>query len=140
MNNMFSRTPDPVNEPVRSYAPGSPERASLRQEMKRIKGETIDIPAFIHGKEIRSGNIIDVVAPHEHSRVLGRAHQLSGDNITAAIDSAVSARNDWMNMDWTDRAAVFLKAADLLAGPWRDVINASTMLGQSKNPYQAEID
>ncbi len=140
MNNMFSRTPDPVNEPVRSYAPGSPERVSLRQEMRRIKGETIDIPAFIHGEEVRSGNIIDVVAPHEHSRVLGRAHQLSGDKINAAIDSSVSARNDWMNMDWTDRAAVFLKAADLLAGPWRDVINASTMLGQSKNSYQAEID
>ncbi len=140
MNNMFSRTPDPVNEPVRSYAPGSPERVSLRKEMKRMKGETIDIPAFIHGKEVRSGNIIDVVAPHEHRRVLGKAHQLSGENISDAINSAVSARNDWMNMDWTDRAAVFLKAAELLAGPWRDVINASTMLGQSKNPYQAEID
>jgi 1-pyrroline-5-carboxylate dehydrogenase len=140
MNNMFSRTPDPVNEPVRSYAPGSPERSSLRSTIKRMRDETIDIPSFIGGEEFRSGNIIDVVAPHEHARVLGRAHQCSGPDIQRAIDSAVAARQDWMNMDWTDRAAVFLKAADLLAGPWRDVINASTMLGQSKNPYQAEID
>ena len=140
MNNMFSRTPDPVNEPVRSYGPGTPERSALRKELKRMREESIDIPAFIGGKEIRSGNLINVVAPHEHARVLGRAHQCAGTDIQHAISSAVNARVDWMNMDWSDRAAVFLKAAELLAGPWRDRINAATMLGQSKNPYQSEID
>jgi len=140
MNNMFSRTPDPVNEPVRSYGPGTPERSALRKELKRMREESIDIPAFIGGKEIRSGNLINVVAPHEHARVLGRAHQCAGTDIQHAISSAVNARADWMNMDWSDRAAVFLKAAELLAGPWRDRINAATMLGQSKNPYQSEID
>jgi len=140
MNNMFSRTPDPVNEPVRSYGPGTPERSALRKELKRMREESIDIPAFIGGKEIRSGNLINVVAPHEHARVLGRAHQCAGTDIQHAISSAVDARAGWMNMDWSDRAAVFLKAAELLAGPWRDRINAATMLGQSKNPYQSEID
>jgi len=140
MNNLFSKTPDPVNEPVRSYAPGSPERASLRGMMKKMKGETVDIPAFINGEEVRTGNTLNVLAPHEHSRVLGTAHQVGEPELQTAISSAVAARNDWMNMHWTDRASIFLKAADLLAGPWRDVINASTMLGQSKNPYQAEID
>lgn len=140
MNNTYSRTPDPVNEPVRSYAPGSPERASLRQTMKTMREETIDIPAFINGEEVRTGDLIDIVAPHEHARVLGRAHQCAAPELNAAISSAVAARNDWMNMHWTDRAAIFLKASELLAGPWRDIINASTMLGQSKNPYQAEID
>lgn len=140
MNNMFSRTPDPVNEPVRSYAPGSAERASLRKEMKRIREETIDIPAIIGGKEVLSGNTVDVVAPHEHSRVLGRGHLTKQEDVQKAISSSLSARTEWASMDWSDRAAVFLKAAELLAGPWRDTINASTMLGQSKNPYQAEID
>jgi len=140
MNNLFSRTPDPVNEPVRSYAPGSPERSSLRSTMATMRQETIDIPAFIDGEEVRTGNLIDVVAPHEHQRVLGKAHQCGAPELDRAINSAVAARTDWMNMHWSDRAAVFLKAAELLAGPYRDIINASTMLGQSKNPYQAEID
>ena len=140
MNNLFSKTPDPINEPVKSYAPGSPERSSLRREMKRLKGEQADIPAFINGEEIRTGNTLDVRAPHEHRHLLGVAHQCGEKELQSAISSAVAARPDWVNMHWTDWAAIFLKAADLLAGPWRDVINASTMLGQSKNPYQAEID
>ena len=140
MNNLFSKTPDPINEPVRSYAPGSPERASLRSALKTMREEHIDIPAFIGGKEVRTGDTISVVAPHEHQRVLGTAHQCGAGELESAIDSAVSARKDWMNMHWSDRASIFLKAAELLAGPYRDVINASTMLGQSKNPYQAEID
>lgn len=108
--------------------------------MATMRQETIDIPAFIDGEEVRTGNLIDVVAPHEHQRVLGKAHQCGAPELDRAINSAVNARNDWMNMHWSDRAAVFLKAAELLAGPYRDIINASTMLGQSKNPYQAEID
>jgi 1-pyrroline-5-carboxylate dehydrogenase len=105
-----------------------------------MRSETVDIPAVIGGKEIRTGNTLDVVAPHEHSRVLAKAHQCGEAEINDAIIAAMEARNDWMHMDWTDRAAIFLKAAELLAGPWRDTINAATMLGQSKNPYQAEID
>ncbi|MDG1754902.1 MAG: L-glutamate gamma-semialdehyde dehydrogenase [Rhodothermales bacterium] len=140
MNNMFPTTPEPINEPVRSYAPGSPERASLRSTMKTMRDEHIDIPAFIDGKEVRTGTTLEIRAPHEHARLLGTAHQCGVNELQSAVSSAVAARNDWMHMDWTDRAAIFLKAADLLAGPWRDTINASTMLGQSKNPYQAEID
>lgn len=140
MNNLFSKSPDPVNEPILSYAPGSPERASLRSTMKKMKGEQVDIPAFIAGKEVRTGNTLEVRAPHEHSRLLAVAHQCGTSELESAIASAVHARHDWMNMHWSDRAAIFLKAAELLAGPWRDIINASTMLGQSKNPYQSEID
>jgi 1-pyrroline-5-carboxylate dehydrogenase len=140
MNNLFSKAPTPINEPIRSYAPGSTERSSLRSMIKKMKGEQVDIPAFINGKEIRTGNTLNVLAPHEHARVLGKAHQCGVPELESAISSAVGARNDWMNMHWSDRASIFLKAADLLAGPYRDIINASTMLGQSKNPYQAEID
>ncbi|TDI76485.1 MAG: L-glutamate gamma-semialdehyde dehydrogenase [Bacteroidetes bacterium] len=140
MNNLTSSTPIPVNEPVKSYAPGSPERASLRKRLLQMRSETIDIPAVIGGQEIRTGRTLDVVAPHEHSRVLAKAHQCGEVELKSAIDAAMKARHDWMHMPWTERAAIFLKAADLLAGPWRDTINAATMLGQSKNPHQAEID
>lgn len=140
MNNLFSKTPTPINEPVRSYAPGSTERASLRSMLKKMRGEQIDIPAFIGSKEVRTGDTLNVVVPHEHRHVLATAHQCGVPELESAIASAVDARNDWMNMDWSDRASIFLKAAELLAGPYRDIINASTMLGQSKNPYQAEID
>jgi 1-pyrroline-5-carboxylate dehydrogenase len=140
MNNLTSSTPLPLNETVKNYAPGSPERASLRTRLAAMRTETIDIPTMIDGKEIRTGTVIPVVAPHEHSRVLGTAHQCGESEIKSAIKSAMDARHDWMHMDWSDRAAIFLKAADLLAGPWRDTINAATMLGQSKNAYQAEID
>jgi len=105
-----------------------------------MRSETIDIPAVIGGQEIRTGRTLDVVAPHEHSRVLAKAHQCGEVELKSAIDAAMKARHDWMHMPWTERAAIFLKAADLLAGPWRDTINAATMLGQSKNPHQAEID
>jgi len=140
MNNLTSRPPHPVNEPIKSYAPGSPERASLRRRLSEMRAETLDIPAIIGGKELRTGNILSIVAPHEHSRELATAHQCGEAEIKTAIAKAVAARHDWMLMDWSDRAAIFLKAADLLAGPWRDTINAATMLGQSKNAYQAEID
>ncbi len=140
MNNLTSRPPLPINEPIKSYAPGSPERASLCKRLSEMRAETLDIPAIIGGKELRTGNVLSIVAPHEHSRELATAHQCGEKEINAAIEEAVKARHDWMFMDWSDRAAIFLKAADLLAGPWRDTINAATMLGQSKNAYQAEID
>ena len=140
MNNQIATPPYPVNEPVRSYAPGTPERASLRARLASMRKDTFDIPAIIDGKEVRTGNTHRVVAPHDLALDLGIAHEVGGNEITSAVASSMKARTDWANMHWTDRAAVFLKAAELLAGPWRDTINAATMLGQSKNTMQAEID
>lgn len=134
------RTPAPRNEPVLNYAPGSPERAALKLALARMSGETIDIPVVIGGTEFRTGRTVDVVAPHDHRRVLAKAHLADPTLIAKAIASATDAQRDWAALPFADRAAVFLKAADLLAGPWRQVINAATMLGQSKTSYQAEID
>jgi 1-pyrroline-5-carboxylate dehydrogenase len=140
MNNIHSVIPAPHNEPINSFAPGTAARQSLRKRMLDMKTEAVDIPAFIGGKEIRTGATLEVRAPHDHSLLLGTSHQCGESEIRSAISASLEARHDWMHMHWTDRAAIFLKAADLLAGPWRDTINAATMLGQSKNPYQAEID
>ena len=140
MNNLSSHPPLPINEPILNFAPGSPERASLKKCLETLKQEVIEVPAFIGGKEIRTGELTSINPPHDHAHLLGMAHQCGEDEIKRAIQAAVEARHDWMRMHWTDRAAIFLKAADLLAGPWRDISNAATMLGQSKNPYQAEID
>ena len=140
MNNLYPIVPTPTNEPVRSYAPGSDERASLRKRLSEMRNEVVDIGAFIGGKEVHTGTEIPVYAPHELSRQIGTSHQCGETEIQNAIKSAVEARHEWKNLPWTERASVFLKAADLLAGPWRNTINASTMLGQSKNAYQAEID
>ena len=140
MNNSILSIPKPVNEPVLSYGPGSPERARLRKKIAELKQQQLDIPAFIGGKEIRTGNTESVSPPHDHQFVLGQVHNCGEKEVKQAIDACMSARHDWMNMAWTDRAAIFLKAAELLAGPWRETINAATMLGQSKNPHQAEID
>jgi 1-pyrroline-5-carboxylate dehydrogenase len=140
MNNIIGHTPPPANEPVRSYAPGSPERASLRKRLQELRNREIEVPAFIGGKEIRTGNTTRMTLPHEHSHSLGLAHQCGEQEIRDAIAAAVEARHDWMRMHWMDRAAIFLKAADLLAGPWRDTLNAAAMLAHSKNAYQAEID
>ena len=134
------RTPAPRNEPVLGYAPGSPERAALKAALARMSGETIEIPVVIGGQEFRTGRTINVVSPHEHGRVLARAHLADPGLIAKAIDAAVEAQRGWAAMPFADRAAVFLKAADLLAGPWRQVVNAATMLGQSKTAFQAEID
>lgn len=140
MNNTQLLTPQPINEPVRNYAPGSAERRSLQRTLARMRDETREIPAVIGGEEVETGRIYEVVAPHEHARVLGRAHLCGQQEVDRAIEAALAARHDWARMAWSDRAAIFLRAAELLAGPWRDDINASTMLGQSKNPFQAEID
>ena len=140
MNHAITHTPPPVNEPVLSYAPGSPERASLINSLRRMKNREIEIPAFIGGQEVHTGQVSTLHPPHELSHTLGTIHYNSEPEVKMAIDAAMEARHDWARMPWTDRAAIFLKAADLLAGPWRDALNASTMLGQSKNAYQAEID
>jgi 1-pyrroline-5-carboxylate dehydrogenase len=140
MNNILPSIPPPVNEPIRSYRPGSPERASLQHMLRDLRSQEIDIPAFIGGREIRTGNLMDVIVPHDRHHKLGTLHLCSQKEVNDAIAAARDARGEWARMHWTDRAAIFLKAAELLAGPWRDVMNASTMLGQSKTAYQAEID
>ena len=134
------RVPPPTNEPIKSFAPGSPERASLKEKLKDMASERIDIPIIIGGKEIRSGETAQAVMPHNHRHVLGDWHKASPKHVRQAIDAARAARADWGNWAWEDRAAVFLKAAELLATTWRNTLNASTMLGQSKTVFQAEID
>lgn len=135
-----ARPPAPVNERVRDYAPGSPERASIARTLQRMSSEKIDMPLFIGAQEVRTGRTQKAVMPHNHAHVLGEAHQASATEVQAAIAAAKQAAPDWANRHWSERAAVFLKAAELLAGPWRDTLNAATMLGQSKTIYQAEID
>jgi 1-pyrroline-5-carboxylate dehydrogenase len=132
--------PLPANEPVLAYAPGSPERAALKATLARMRDEPIEIPCVVGGEEVRSGDLVDVVSPHEHRRVLARAHQATPETIARAVSTAVEAQREWAATRFEDRAAVLLRAADLLAGPWRPTVNAATMLGQSKTAHQAEID
>ncbi len=132
--------PRPRNEPILNYAPGSAERAALKARLESMAGETIEIPVIVGGKEIRTGNVIDVTSPHDHKRVLAKAHLADAKTIDAAIASSLEAWKQWQGTRFEDRAAVLLKAADLLAGPWRATVNAATMLGQGKTAFQAEID
>lgn len=132
--------PTPRNEPVRSYAPGTIERKAIKAELDRMAGEVAEIPCIIGGEEIRTGRLADVSAPHDHGHVLARVHQADRATIERAIASSNEAQREWATWSFEDRAAVFLRAADLLAGSWRDRLNASTMLGQSKTVHQAEID
>ncbi len=132
--------PTPVNEPVKSYAPGSPERASLKRELQAMEGVQASLPNVIAGERIETGNTRAVTMPCDHGHVLGHLHYPTAEQVTGAIQAAKHAARDWANAPWQDRAAVFLKAAELAAGPWRDKLNAATMLGQSKTCHQAEID
>jgi 1-pyrroline-5-carboxylate dehydrogenase len=132
--------PRPTNEPVLAYAPGSAERASLKAELSRRSSTTIEIPMFIDGVEVTTGELRDVRSPHRKALVLGRSHQGGSAHVHRAIDAARRAQPMWSSLPWTARAAVFLKAAELLAGRYRPVLNAATMLGQSKTAFQAEID
>ncbi len=138
--NGIVRIPPPVNEPVKAYAPGSPERASLKQRLAAMANEQLDIPLVIGGEEIRTGKLGRSISPHDHGRVLATYHQAGPGEIEKAIVAAREAWRGWSETPWEERAAIFLKAAELLAGPWRDTLNAATMLGQSKNVFQAEID
>ncbi len=140
MTHGIFRVPHPVNEPVRGYAPGSPERAHLVERLDDMAGEVVEIPLLIGGAEVRTGDFDEVVMPHAHGHLLARVHKAGAAETRRAIDAAEAARHDWERLPWEERAAVFLRAADLLAGPWRDTINASTMLGQSKTAHQSEID
>jgi 1-pyrroline-5-carboxylate dehydrogenase len=138
--NGHRRVPPPVNEPVKSYAPGSPERTSVKARLSAMAGEKIEIPLFIGGKEISSGDTAKAVMPHDHAHVLAEYHKASETHVQQAIDAAAAARHEWSSWSFDDRAAVILKAAELLTTSWRDTINAATMLGQSKTIFQAEID
>jgi 1-pyrroline-5-carboxylate dehydrogenase len=134
------RVPPPVNDPNRGYLSGSPERAELKARLKTMAGEKIEIPIVIGGREIRTGRTEKTVMPHDHRHVLAEYHVAEPQHVEQAIAAAAEASREWGSWPWEDRAAVFLKAAELLAGPWRPILNAATMLGQSKTAFQAEID
>ncbi len=140
MPNRITRIPHPVNEPVRSYAPGSPEKRSLKGRLGDMLADEIEVPLLIGGKEVRTGNTARAICPHDHGHVVANFHQAGTAEVEQAIAAAGQAWHEWSEMEWTDRAAIFLKAAELLAGPWRDTLNAATMLNQSKTVFQAEID
>ncbi len=140
MNNSIVNFPCPANEPVKSYLKGSPERIALDAELERQYNTEIEIPIIIGGKEIRTGNTGKVTCPHEHDHVLATYHKVSEKEVNMAIEAAMEAHKEWSRTDWTVRAAIVLKMAELLATKYRPIINAACMLGQSKNIYQAEID
>ncbi len=140
MSNAIFQVPVPKNEKVLSYQPGSPERKAVKAALKDLKSKEIEIPMTINGKKVKTGNLISMHPPHEIAHTLGHFHQGDKKHVKAAINAALSAKEAWENMPWQDRAAIFLRAADLLAGPFRAKMNAATMLAQSKNVYQAEID
>jgi len=141
MSNAFFKVPVAVNEPIKSYAPGSPERASLMAKYHEFKDRSpIDIPMYIGSQKVTTANKKALSMPHDHQQVLGYYNQGDAAHVAAAIDAALAAKSAWAALPWQDRAAVFLRAADLLAGPFRDRMNAATMLAQSKNVFQAEID
>ena len=134
------RVPPPVNEPIRSYAPGSPERASLKAKLDAMAAEKIVMPLIIGGKEVKTGECGRAVMPHDHAHVLGEYHKASEKHVLQAVEAAQKAQKEWAAWSFEDRASVMLKAAELLTTSWRDTINAATMLGQSKTAFQAEID
>ncbi len=138
--NGFFQLPNPINEPVLDYAPGSPERANLQAALADARSRVEDIPMYINGKEIRTGNTSDIFPPHDLAHKIGFYHNGDKTHVQQAIDAALAAKPAWEAMPWEQRAAIFLKAAELLAGPYRWAINSATMLAQSKNAYQAEID
>lgn len=140
MSNAFFKVPATKNEIVLSYAPGSPEKKAVKAALAALKAETVDIPMYIGGEEVTTNDKVAMYPPHETSHLLGHFNKGDSTHVHAAIDAASAAKADWEGMPWQDRAAIFLKAADLLAGPYRAKMNAATMLGQSKNIFQAEID
>jgi 1-pyrroline-5-carboxylate dehydrogenase len=140
MSNAYFKVPQPINEPVKQYKPGSPERTELIKKIAELKSKPVEIPLIIGGEEVRSGNTEEIKIPHNHSHLLGTYHKAGKKEVEMAIEAALEARKTWANMPWEHRVAIFLKMGDLLAGPWRATLNASTMLGQSKTCHQAEID
>jgi len=139
MSGIFT-LPIPKNEPVLSYAPGTPERAALKEALRSLKSQELDIPMIIGGQEVRTGQVVRIAPPHELSHTLGYFHKGGKEEVEQAIRAALNAKEAWENMAWEQRLSIFLKAAELIAGPYRAKLNAATMLGQSKNVFQAEID
>lgn len=140
MSTGFFKVPVPTNEPILSYAPGTKERELLQAALKEARSKVLDIPMYIGSEEVRSGKTAKLTPPHDHQHLLGHYHQGDKSHVEAAIKAALTARSAWANMPWEHRASIFLKAAELIAGPYRYKLNAATMLGQSKNAFQAEID
>ena len=136
----FFNVPPPKNEPVKSYLPNSPERKTLKKTIEEMRNQKVEIPMVIGGDPIETNDKVALKPPHDHQHVLGYFHKGDESHINMAIDAALGARRQWWELGWEHRASIFLKAAELLAGPYRDKINATTMLGQSKNVFQAEID
>lgn len=134
------KVPVAVNEPIKSYAAGSAERKELQAMLKELRSKEIDIPMYIGGKEVHSGNKTRLAPPHDHKHTLGYFHKSDKTHVNHAIEAALAAKEKWQNLSWEHRASIFLKAAELIAGPYRAKLNAATMLGQSKNAFQAEID
>ena len=136
----FFNVPKAVNEPVKGYAPGSPEREELLATYKAMYTSNIDVPMHINGEEVRTGNTRNITPPHDHKHVVGQYHTADKSHVDKAIETALAAREAWSSVSWMERASIFLKAAELLAGPYRAKMNAATMIAQSKNVHQAEID
>ena len=140
MSNGIYKVPHPINEAVKNYAPGSPERADLKQALQEARSQTVEIPQYIGSETIFTDKKHKISPPHDHQHLLGYFHEGDASHVTMAIEAALAVREKWATLPWEQRAAIFLKAADLIAGPYRARLNAATMLGQSKNAYQAEID
>lgn len=140
MSNAYFKVPEPINEPVKTYVKGSPERNDLTKRMEELKSQEVEIPLIIGGEEVKTGNTQEMVIPHNKKHVLGVYHKAGTKEVNMAIEAALEARKEWANMPWEHRVTIFLKMADLLAGPWRATLNGATMLGQSKTVHQAEID
>jgi 1-pyrroline-5-carboxylate dehydrogenase len=140
MSKGFFNVPNPVNEPVKSYAPGTPEREAVIKQYKAYYNGSVDVPLYIGNDEVKTGNTRNMTLPHDHKQVVGTYHLAEKSHVENAISSALEARKKWSQTPWEQRAAIFLRAADLIAGPYRAKINASTMIAQSKNVFQAEID
>ena len=140
MSTGFFRVPEPVNEPVKTYAPGTSERKELQNTLKELRSKEIEIPMYIGAEKVKSGQLQKISPPHDHQHTLGFYHKSSKEHVQLAIESALKVRLQWSGMPWEHRASIFLKAAELIAGPYRNKLNAATMLAQSKNAYQAEID
>ena len=139
MSTGFYNVPIPVNEPINSYAPGSPERLELQHKIQELRAKQVDLPMIINGQEVRSGEKVEMFPPHDLAHRLGCYHQGDKTHVLQAIEAALKAKNEWANTPWQHRAALFLKAADLIAGPYRSKINAATMLGQSKMPTRPRL-
>lgn len=137
---MHFKVPQPYNEPVLNYAASSAERAAIKAKLRTMKSAPVEIPLIIAGKEVKTGHTDTLRAPHDHTLDLGVYHKAGAPEVRMAIEAALAARSAWTNMPWEHRVSVLLKAADLLSGPWRQTLNAATMLGQSKTVFQAEID